>query len=344
MSPNPLHPYIVPLHGSCSTHAWGNSAESSLAARLYSLNRDIAVDTDSCYSEFIVSSVDPHQALLAKSPGVTLSNHVQTQVIEVEPSIVDFYASLHERGVPYVLKVLSVSSAQPLKVHPSPAEAKALGESLGFKYPFACPLMSIAVSKAEVLFGFQRSSDIVSELSRVPEFADCVGRPETDRFVHIVKTARPKPLHIRELLTALFSRRPEEVNDCLARASKRLQKMPKESVTDCDRYLIELQERFPSDPMCFAVYLLNRVVLDPGGAIFVHTQEPYCVLRGDILEIATLSDACVYGGLVDNGATSGPFLASLSFDDSPIEVSLRFYCCFRFLGDADTNSYANTSI
>lgn len=333
MVEDPLHPHIIPLHASCATHGWGSHGDS-LAARLHSLNRNTSLNLDQPYSEFVIASIDPYQATLANAPSVTLSSHIQQQVIEVDPAILEFYASLHEHGVPYVLKVLSVCSPQPLRVHPNQKNAKRLAESFNFKFPFARPVLLVAISRAEALFGFQSCEDIVSELSRVPEFADCIGRPVTDHYVHIVKTAIPNPSHIRELITSLLSRGPEVITDCLVRASKRLLKMPKDSVTENDRDLIAMQTKFPNDPMCFAVYFLNRVVLEPGSAVFIHTQELYSVLRGDLLEATTLSDAVVYGGLVEKNVQTSAFLDSLSFDDSPVEVRysvpIRSCCCLLF--------------
>lgn len=329
---NPLYPELIPLYASKTHHSWGKLAPSSWPGRLHCLNRNTYLDTKRPYSELIISSNDPHHARLAHLPTATLLQHIQEQIIEVDPSIVDFYAKLHETGVPYVLKAVSVAHAQPLRVHPDYSTAEKLAREMRFERPSVHPVMLIAHTFVNALFGFQSAADIVTELSRVPEFADAVGRPKTDEFVHIVKTSRAKPEHIRHLTSHLLSRDTTTITDCLAKVKKRLLQMPKDAVTETDKHLIALQEMFPDDPMCFAVYLLNHVKLEPGNAVFIHTQEPYTVLNGDLLEITSSSDAVIIGGLAHEGVKKTEFANALSFDDSPVEVRTSHCYLYSCLG------------
>lgn len=326
MEQNPLHPRAVPLLCSAKHDSWARKETHSLPSRLYSLNRRTALDPNQPISEFILSTSEPYHATLATTPSVLLHNHIRAEVIEVDHSIFDFYAHLHRHGIPFKLIIAAASSPTGVRVHPN-AEyaAKLLNESPPpFKRSDPRPVMLVAISRVDVLFGFKNVGDIVAELARVPEFADAVGRPETDRFVHNVKTGRIQPKAIASIIEPILSRNSDYITDCLQRLTTRLAKMPPNAVTEQDTKLIDLAERFPNDPMCFAVYFLNRIKMDPANAIFVHVQEPYCVLEGEYIECSTAGDAVVYGGLTENQVQRDFFFTSMSFDDSPVEVSFLY--------------------
>lgn len=319
MESNPLHPLVIPLHGTSSSHPWSLSSPTSQAARLYALNRFTSLHPSNPISEFVVSTHPSHKpAKLATSPYPPLRDHIETQVIEVDASMVDFYARLHAHGIPYVLKVVSVGKPQTLHVHPDETRVKHMsqGERL------AKAVMLVAIDEVDMLFGFQSVADIVGELSRVPEFADAVGRPETDRFVHLVKNGKAKGTDIRALVENLKKRKNAFIKKCLQATAERFEKMPVEAVTESDRMLIQLREDFEDDWAVFAVYFLNRVMLDEGNAVFVNPGEPMCVLKGEFVEASTFSDFKVNGGLMGpQGEEDEEFFNCLSYDDSPVEVS-----------------------
>lgn len=323
MENNPLHPLIVPLHGTSTHHHWGVSGPESLAARLHSLNKAIAISTTKPCSEFLISSSDAAPAILVTTPTVTLRDHVQAQVIEVDAAIVPFYSRLHEQGLPYSLRIISVASPTGLCVHPSPENA-----SLSSASPRVTessdrrPIMLVALRPSRLLLTFRSAKAVVADLLRVPEFADAVGRPNTDHFVHVVKTATPRHSHLQHVVTCLANAAESVVTDCLARAATRLARMPTEAVTDADRDFLALQSAFPNDPMCFAVYLLNRVEMTSGQAVFIAPGEPYCIFEGDFVLASTTSDTVFFGGLVPRNDTRSLFLESLSYSDTPVSVSL----------------------
>lgn len=324
MESNPLHPLVIPLFGSSTHFEWGAPGSQSVAARLQTLNRFGAIDPEKSYSEFVISTHPQHDgAVLACTPSVSLRDHIQNQIIEVDSAMVEFYSRLHANGIPYILKVVSVSVPQSLHVHPSDTAVKALAtqDPESNEYIVSKAVMIVALAQVDMLFGFLAASDIVSELSRVPEFADAIGRPETDHFVHVVKTSVVKPSDIRAIFTNLLSRKRDFMRKCLEATTERLIKMPDDAVTENDRQLIALHKLFPDDPVCFAVYFLNRVQLEPGNAVFIHPQEPYSVLSGEYIEASTYSESSVCAGLTGEPLQISEFLESLSYDDSPVEVS-----------------------
>lgn len=238
--------------------------------------------------------------------------------------MVDFYSKLHSQGIPYILKIVSVDSPQPLRVNPN---EKMLNKLADERPPLcsdhiAKSFLLVALTKVDMLLGFQSTADIVDQLSRVPEFADAVGRPETDNFVHVVKTGAVKPGDVKSICTHLLGRKREFVEKCLKVAAERFLKMPEDAVTESDRQLLALHKLYPDDPVCFAVYFLNRVALEPGNTVFVHPLEPHTVLSGEFIEASTFSEGSVLAGLTSQPVHVQAFLGCLSYDASSVQVCL----------------------
>lgn len=325
MEKNPLYPTIIPLCCPVTHDEWGAPGSISFAGRLYMMNNRTYLSPTKPYSEFIISSYDPHDALIATAPPVTLRDHVQTQVIEVDPSIVQFFAHLHKDGIPYVVKAVSAKIPLGIRVHPDETGSKrvsVLGD-VNIVRPLPKSLMIFAESTTHVLSGFHSAAKIVAQLLRVPEFADAIGREHTDQFVHVVKSATPTAKHVRHIVATLLAQNPDTIAHCLRSAVDRLAQMPSDAVTDDDRLLIALANIFPNDPMCFVAYLFPRHTLNTGDALFIPSTEPYCILNGNFIEISTKSDAVFFAGLTTaEQVQAGQFLQTVSFNDSTSEVRL----------------------
>ena len=44
--------------------------------------------------------------------------------------------------------------------------------------------------------------------------------------------------------------------------------------------LLRLHSQYPGDIGCFSIYFLNRIVLEPGDAMFLGANEPHAYLNG----------------------------------------------------------------
>lgn len=322
---NPLHPTIFPLHCPITHRPWGTTGATSLVARLHALNKTTFINASMPYSELIISSHSPYAATLSNHPHITLNEHIRTQVIEVDPNFVQFYSALHEDGVPYTLKAVSATLPVGLLVHPDETIARQpfIIENESFARPTAKPILIVALSRLSLLAGLNPATQIVAQLTRVPEFADAVGRPATDQFVHFVKSEIPTREHTRTLITALYAQERHVISDCLRRAVKRLSAMPDSVVSQDDRLLIHLANIFPDDPSCFAVYFLRYIDLPLGRAAYISPTVPYCVLDGDFVEASSKSDAVFCGGLAVDSESSVDvtgFLTTTSFKDTFVEV------------------------
>ncbi|CAN8065241.1 unnamed protein product [Agarophyton chilense] len=320
--PNPLRSAVVPLLGAVTHHKWGKHPPSSLPAMLHTNNALAPIHTHKPYSEFILSSQPPLHALIASTPTLSLHHFIQSQAIHVPPAAVHFYRHLHAHGIPYTLKVASVATPSPLRLHPDARTAQSLTSQLRFRNPAERPAMLVALGPLHLLFAFRPAARIAAELRRSPELVTAVGASTADNFMRRADAGAASPQLIKQLVSALLTD-PVRTADCVASAATRLAHAPPEVMSECDTCFVALQREFPHDAMCFAAYLLNLLELADGNAVFVHENEPYCVLSGDFVEAATESDATVVGGLTHEEDVGSPniFAHCLSYDDSPVEIS-----------------------
>lgn len=293
------------------------------------MNRFDGINPEKCYSEFVITTHSQQSGtVLACDPSISLQEFIHNQEIEVDPSMLDFYSKLHSKGMPYSLKVASVSQPQSLHVHPADSIVKKMAsQDLSPAVDTTSKsVMIVALSTVDMLIGFQAASDIVRELSRVPEFADAIGRSETDHFVHLAKSAKIKSSHIRVIFTNLMSRTNEFMQKCLHATTERFSRMPEEALTQKDLQLIDFHKLYPGDPACFSMYFLNHVHLEAGNAVFIHPQEPHSVLQGHYIEASSCSESSIDGGLTHETVRLSQFLESLNYNGSPVEVRYTHKC------------------
>lgn len=324
MDINPLYPTVIPLTCPVTHYEWGAPGLTSLAARLYSMNSRACLSATKPYAEFVVSSHEPHTAVISTSPPASLRDYIGSQVIEVDPSIVQFYSRLYEDGAPFILKVISAATPTGVRVHPDDSAVTPSFEKSSFARLGSKSIMVFALGTTHVLVGFHPATKIVAQLTRVPEFADAIGRSHTDQFVHIVKSSKPTASHVHHIVATLLAQNPTTIAYCIRSAVSRLAKMPVEVVTDDDRMLIALANIFPDDPMCFVAYLLDRLQLNPGDAIFIPPTKPYCILNGDFVEVSEKTDSVYFAGLTaTDRMRAGQFLQTVSFTNFSTEVCIK---------------------
>ena len=322
MDDNPLNQYIIPLVASTKADAWGRQGADSLAGRLFSQNAYGVMHPDDHFSEMWLGTHPSAPTCVAYNQSMSLLEYVRNEVIEVESAKVEHYQRLHKRGLPFLLRVVSVGNPQSIHAHPDDSIARKLHEAHPDRYPDSIgkPEMSVALSVVDALFGFRPAVEIVVELARVPEFAEAVGRVETDAFVKVVKKGKSNMSSIRSLFTAFVSKSEDHLKRCLTDAVRRLRRMPKGSLSASDHLLLAFHAKNPTDLMCFAPYFLNHVSIPPGSAIFILPGEPHAYLSGDLIEVSSCSDSTVHAGLTTASRDLSTFTDMLTYDDSPVEV------------------------
>lgn len=327
--------HAIPLVPSLHNHLWGSTGSNSLAARLFCYQPgrgSFALRSQEHYSEISLGThpSTPTRLALASAGGRTLLDHVRTEVIEVEPSQVEQYAHLHRQGLPFVLRLVSVASPQAVHVHPDDGGSARLHAARPDAYADAIGKaeLAVAVSPVDALFGFRAPEEIVKELARVPEFADAVGREATDRFVKEVRTGRGGPDSLRMVFDAFVEAEEGKRAECLYAAVRRLEQMQEGAVSEDDTLLLRLHRAFPADAMCFAVYFLNVVRMEPGAAVFVPPKVPHAYLSGDLIEVSTCSTNVARAGLTEETVDVKEFCRNLTYDVSLVKVCSDVFVFF----------------
>jgi mannose-6-phosphate isomerase len=322
---NPLHPAVVPVLPAVKNYPWGSPGARSAVAALYARSCGAAVDAAKPFAELWIGTHEstPCSILSPEAADVTLREFIQDQVIMVDPDKVAHYSSLHASGLPFLLKVLSVAKPLSIQAHPDlglAAELHARAPDL-YKDANHKPELAVAISPFEALCGFRTMSDIMSDIVRVPEFADAADRVVSDQFVQAVKTGAAKKTALRHLFASLMSRDAADIAAAVASLVERLGKMDEDDVTERDQLLLHLNSHFPRDVGCFAAYLLTHVHMEPGQSVFIDANEPHAYLSGDCVEIMATSDNVVRAGLTGKAKDVDTLVSMLTYGDEPIELS-----------------------
>jgi mannose-6-phosphate isomerase len=324
---NPLHPYVVPIIPAVKTYAWGIRGPDSAVATLYARSgAGAAVHPAIPLAELWIGThpSTPCKILTPETDSTEfLKEFVDDQVILVDPSQLTRYAELHQVGLPFLLKVLSIAKPLSIQAHPDKKRSAILHDLLPdiYKDPNHKPELAVALTPFEAMCGFRSCIDIVTDIARVPEFADAAVRTVADDFVRVVKSRSFVPKRaLRALFSSLMSRSHEDIKHSIENLVARLGSMAKSDLTARDHLLLHLNSEFPGDIGCFGAYLFNHVHLAPGQAIFIQANEPHAYIKGQCLEIMACSDNVVRAGLTPKLKDVDTLVDILSYNDAPIEI------------------------
>lgn len=239
-----------------------------------------------------------------------------------EPSRVTFGDQL-----PYLLKVLSARHALSLQVHPSREQAQegyARENAAGiapdapertYRDDWPKPEIMIALEEFHTLSGFRdpsRTAALFGALGVASDLASVIG-PLTER---------KGPAALAEVFLDVLSmdgERAELSNLVCAAAMKH--KDDEGEVGEFARTVLELDEVFPADPGILAALLMNRVVLQPGEAVFVPAGHMHAHLRGTGIEVMANSDNVVRGGLTNKHVDVGELVKVVDFSAGEAEIT-----------------------
>ncbi|MGP4021144.1 mannose-6-phosphate isomerase, class I [Saccharopolyspora sp. 5N708] len=221
--------------------------------------------------------------------------------------------------LPFLLKVLAADEPLSLQAHPS-AEQAAEGfqreEEAGlarnapnrnYPDPTAKPELICALTEFHALAGFreaQRTVRLLDELA-VPSLRAhrelLAAQPDADGLRALFTTWITLPEHyLREVL-------PDLLEACVAHVRGR-----GEFALEC-RTVLELGEAYPNDAGVLASLLLNRLVLQPGEAIFLPAGNLHAYLHGTGIEILANSDNILRCGLTPKHVDVPELLRVLDF-------------------------------
>jgi mannose-6-phosphate isomerase len=228
--------------------------------------------------------------------------------------------------LPFLLKVLAAAAPLSLQAHPSLRQARegfADEEERGvpldaaernYKDASHKPELLWALTRFEALYGFRPVEPTVRLLTSLDV-------PDLEPYAAALR-ARPDEHGVREAFTALMTmpmeRRRPLVDDVLAACLQ--------VVTDGGEFAaeaelaLELGKAYPGDVGVVSALLLNRLVLEPGEAIYVPAGSLHAYVEGLAIEVMANSDNVLRGGLTPKHIDVAELLRVLDFTPDEPEV------------------------
>jgi mannose-6-phosphate isomerase len=229
--------------------------------------------------------------------------------------------------LPYLLKVLSARHALSLQAHPSRAQAEAGFEreqaakvaldapERTYRDSWPKPEILIALDEFHTLSGFRDPRQTVAlftGLGVADELTSVIGPLSERRGAAAVEQV------FLDVLSLTGERAQLSELVCAAAVTH---KDDSGAVGEFARTVIELDEVFPADPGILAALLMNRVVLQPGEAVFVPAGHMHAHLRGTGVEVMANSDNVIRGGLTPKHVDVCELIKVVNFDPIDPEIT-----------------------
>eukprot|EP01080_Neovahlkampfia_damariscottae_P004343 gene4343-7699_t len=289
---------------SCPTqkYKWGKVGEDSLVGQLYSHQTKEKLKKEN-YAELWMGTHTNGPAKILET-NILLSSYLN----DMDENILGIESYKNE--LPFLLKVLSVNQALSIQAHPNKTLAKKLHSNFPsiYKDPNHKPELACALTDFEAFCGFQTFESISKNLE-VPEFRSLIGEKSAKKF-----QSNPSKETLKEIFSNCMLAKEEEVKNQLSILIKRVS----DSKDKLDLLLLRLNQQYPGDVGCFAIYFLNYVILKPGEALFLDSNEPHAYLSGDCMECMACSDNVVRAGLTPKLRDCEVLLEMLTYDDKSL--------------------------
>lgn len=215
--------------------------------------------------------------------------------------------------LPFLLKLLAADAPLSLQAHPNPTGARegyerenAAGVPLdapnrNYKDPYAKPEMIRALTRLEALVGFRPVDLALYTARKLGVWAELAPIFQGD---------------VRAAFGALLELDRSRCRELISRVLKACA----ESNLPAAELLSRLGSRYPDDPGVLAALLMNRIVLEPGEAVFLPTGNLHAYLSGFGVELLANSDNVLRGGLTPKYVDVPELLSVLDFTPGPPEI------------------------
>lgn len=287
-------------------YEWGKKGKYSKVAQL--VNGDIIKSTTP-YAELWMGT-HPNGPSCIKDSNEPLLTYIKKDPNRhLGPDVMKTFGS----NLPFLLKVLSIENPLSIQVHPNKEQAKKLHATQPniYKDPNHKPELAIALGDFQALCAFRPFAEIQSlakvlkfmiqplygeenlkRLLKGPEHPDII----KSCFEHLLRQNKDT-IHtaVIGLLTHVDSGDECMDNECKIKPGSYTN--PKWLETHQISLLRRLNDLYPGDPGCIAIYLLNVLNLKRFDAIFLAANVPHAYLLGDCVEIMACSDNVVRAGL-----------------------------------------------
>ncbi|EPD56687.1 mannose-6-phosphate isomerase, class I [Streptomyces sp. HGB0020] len=239
------------------------------------------------------------------------------EVVDADPERELGAAAVAKFGprLPFLLKILAAGAPLSLQVHPNLRQAKEGYEDeerrgipvdaphRNYKDANHKPELICALTEFNGLCGFR-------DPLRAAELLAGLGVDSLKPYVDLLH-AHPEDAALREVLTAILTADPQEMQHTVAAAA-----------TACTRLggayapYADIAHHYPGDPGVIAAMLLNHVSLQPGEALFLGAGIPHAYLNGLGVEIMANSDNVLRCGLTPKHVDVPELLRIVRFEAS----------------------------
>ncbi|GAA3573143.1 mannose-6-phosphate isomerase, class I [Microlunatus spumicola] len=264
------------------------------------------------------------------SAPATLDGRSIDALIDADPEGVLGVASVKEFGprLSFLLKVLAAAEPLSLQAHPSRKQAEegyAREEKAGvpadaknrlYKDDWPKPELLCALVESEALCGFRdpdRTFALVQQLG---------GEKTLQLMAPLGDTSRPAEERLERVFTTIM--RLDDPQSYIAEIAQQAEALDANAaggdlaqLTDTVRLL---SDHYADDPGVLAAMLMNRVVLQPGDAIFLDAGNLHAYLHGAGIEIMANSDNVLRGGLTSKHVDVNELTKILDFHPIPGET------------------------
>ncbi|WP_306330029.1 mannose-6-phosphate isomerase, class I [Streptomyces venezuelae] len=221
--------------------------------------------------------------------------------------------------LPFLLKILAAGAPLSLQTHPDLAQARAghaAEEAAGipvdaphrtYKDANHKPELICALTPFEGLCGFRTPADAADLLA-------ALGVDSLKPYVDLLH-AHPEEAALREVLTALLTADPDEMAHTVTEAAAAADRLG-----GAHAPYASLAHHYPGDPGVIAAMLLNRVLLQPGEALYLGAGVPHAYLSGLGVEIMANSDNVLRCGLTPKHIDVPELLRVVRFEPNDATV------------------------
>ncbi|MCD6298406.1 MAG: mannose-6-phosphate isomerase, class I, partial [Deltaproteobacteria bacterium] len=244
------------------------------------------------------------------------------EVIEGSPESIlgKRVAEKYANKLPFLFKVLAVSSPLSVQVHPDLEQARegfARENRLGipldspnrdYRDDNHKPELLLAVTYFTGLKGFRRIEEILGLMERIApsglafELNQLRKEPEASGLKSFFKT----------LMTMDKSLQKKVLVEAVSLAEKRADQDP------AFHWMVKLNREYPGDIGVFSPVLLNFVELRPGDALYLEAGELHSYLNGLAMELMANSDNVLRGGLTPKYTDVPELLKLVDFKTGPV--------------------------
>ncbi|NQT61392.1 MAG: mannose-6-phosphate isomerase, class I [Candidatus Marinimicrobia bacterium] len=269
------------LENTIQNYAWGTRNHEAYIAKLLGINPE------------------PGQAYAELWMGV--HPNAPSSIIDLEEGPLSLAKWISERpqerisgggrqtALPYLFKVLSAGEALSIQAHPNKLQAESLHQLDPEHYPDDNhkPEIAVAIDHLDALVGFISDQEFFVLLETYPELKSLINR-----------NSEPTA-NLKEGVQVLFHVEEHDEKSIALTTNQIQQRLSQKNNPDETEilFLDQFEKRGPEDIGLLFIFLLNRVKLGPGEAVFLAPGVPHAYLKGNIIECMANSDNVVRLGL-----------------------------------------------